>query len=409
MRRFLPYLTVVLFAGPPAPAQEPPPQPGVSVQARGPVHEAFARPADPSAPKLVVPTQPPAPVNELPPDQRPEGDNVQWVPGYWSWDDEASRFLWVSGCWRVPPPGREWVAGSWVEVAGGWQWQPGFWSASGAVREFDSAPPDSLEAGPSAPPPNPDSYYIPGQWVFRDGNWLWQPGSWVRNPDGMVYVPPTYLPTPTGSLCVSGYWDYPLEDRGLLFAPVCFDGSPWAGNPGWCYRPSYAVGFGGLFGSLFARPGYGCYYFGNYFGAPYRGRGYVPWPAYARRGYDPLLNYYGWANRGNPGWSRGLSGLYAGRLDGSLPAPATGFSRHGATAGQAVGFDPALISRNTVRFGRNVSVSPVNSLSTVAPLSRLDGGHVRLTNVTRPESVVRPNSPTRQTFAGAGRPSPAGP
>src|SRR5262245_24029566 len=56
------------------------------VQARGPVHEAFAAPVerDPE-PGIVVAKQPPEPVPELPPDTKPEGDNVQWIPGYWAW------------------------------------------------------------------------------------------------------------------------------------------------------------------------------------------------------------------------------------------------------------------------------------------------------------------------------------
>lgn len=33
----------------------------------------------------------------LPPDQKPEGDDVAWIPGYWAWDDERNDFLWVSG------------------------------------------------------------------------------------------------------------------------------------------------------------------------------------------------------------------------------------------------------------------------------------------------------------------------
>jgi hypothetical protein len=136
MRRTLPYLTIALFVGPSAAAQQPSPQPGVSVQDRGPVHEAFAQPADAPALNLVVPTPPPAPINELPPEQKPEGESVQWVPGYWSWDDSAGRYLWVSGCWRVPPPGREWVAGNWVQADGGWQWQPGFWSAPDGVQTY---------------------------------------------------------------------------------------------------------------------------------------------------------------------------------------------------------------------------------------------------------------------------------
>src|SRR4051812_18638656 len=85
--------------------QPPPPPPGategVDVQARGPVHEAYAGPTEARPePTPLVAKQPPDPVAEVPPDQRPEGDNVVWVPGYWSWDQDASDFLWVSGFWR---------------------------------------------------------------------------------------------------------------------------------------------------------------------------------------------------------------------------------------------------------------------------------------------------------------------
>jgi hypothetical protein len=65
----------------------PPPTPpeGEVVMARGPVHEAYAEPIElrPQATPLVE-KQPPDPVDEVPPDQKPEGDNVQWIPGYWS-------------------------------------------------------------------------------------------------------------------------------------------------------------------------------------------------------------------------------------------------------------------------------------------------------------------------------------
>ena len=62
----------------PPPAAEPATQEGVEVMTRGPVHEAFAEPVlrDP-APTPVVPKQPPDPVEELPPDQRPEGDECR--------------------------------------------------------------------------------------------------------------------------------------------------------------------------------------------------------------------------------------------------------------------------------------------------------------------------------------------
>src|SRR5439155_2810270 len=169
----------------------------------------------------------PAPIKEIAPKERPDLAGVQWIPGYWAYDGEAKDFIWVSGTWRVPPPGRRWVAGTWAKVNGGWQWQHGFWSPAdpGAVQALASSPPPSLEVGPSSPSPGDDDFYTPGQWVFQNGEWLWQPGSWVQNRSNMMYVPPAYLPTTDGSLYVPGYWDYPLEDRGLLFAPVAFVGS----------------------------------------------------------------------------------------------------------------------------------------------------------------------------------------
>src|SRR6516162_5240306 len=70
--------------------QSPPPPAGategVDVQARGPVHEAYAVPTEARPePTPLVTKQPPGTVPEVPPDQRPEGDSVAWVPGYWSW------------------------------------------------------------------------------------------------------------------------------------------------------------------------------------------------------------------------------------------------------------------------------------------------------------------------------------
>ena len=98
-------LAISIAAGPnnAAALQQQPPngQQGAEVLTRGPVHEAFAETVtfDPQ-PGSVAPKAPPAPIEELPPDERPEGGNVAWIPGYWAWDDERSDFLWVSGIWR---------------------------------------------------------------------------------------------------------------------------------------------------------------------------------------------------------------------------------------------------------------------------------------------------------------------
>ena len=45
-------------------------------------------------------------IDEVPPEYKPEGENVQWIPGYWAWDVAQSDFIWVSGLWRDVPPGR---------------------------------------------------------------------------------------------------------------------------------------------------------------------------------------------------------------------------------------------------------------------------------------------------------------
>src|SRR6516165_5293999 len=116
---------------PPVPAEEEPP--GGQVLTSGPVHEAFASPVvhDPAA-GPVIPKEAPPPIKELPPDQKPAGQNIQWIPGYWGWDQTRNDFLWVSGIWREPPPGNQWVPGYWHEVDGGSQWVPGSWMPASA-------------------------------------------------------------------------------------------------------------------------------------------------------------------------------------------------------------------------------------------------------------------------------------
>jgi hypothetical protein len=295
----------------------------IEVQTRGPVHEAYAQPINPSPrPGLVVPKQPPDPIQELPPDQKPEGDNVQWIPGYWAWEADRNDFMWISGLWRVPPPDRKWVPGHWSEGEGGWQWTPGFWVAASQeqVQYVEEPPPDSLDNGPSFPAPDDNSIYVPGSWVYASSGYAWQPGYWQAARPGFVWTPACYAWTPLGYCYVNGYWDYELDDRGLLFAPVCFHRPFWR-DPDWCYRPRFCLGFGGLLASLFARPAYCHYYYGDYYGTNYLDRGFYPWFSYGRRYHDPLFGYYGWQHRGDPGWYHGLAANYRARVAGDRPRP----------------------------------------------------------------------------------------
>src|SRR5262249_23704527 len=155
---------------------------------------------------------PPEPIEEVPAEQKPVGEDVQWLPGYWAWDVDRNDYLWVSGFWRVAPPERSWLPGHWQEVKGGWQWGPGFW---GPGKQRDTAllpaPPAPLEAGPSIPAPNPQSVFVPGTWVYRQPRYVWRPGFWCDYRPGWVWIPAHYVWTPCGYVFVEGYWDYILR------------------------------------------------------------------------------------------------------------------------------------------------------------------------------------------------------
>jgi hypothetical protein len=121
--------------------------------ARGPLHEAFAQPYELMArAELLIPIQPPELIDELPPEVAFEGENVQWIPGYWAWDVEISNFIWVSGFWRDIPPGKVWTPGYWAEVTGGWQWIVGYWENE-EVEEISYLPypPSELRKRPKQP------------------------------------------------------------------------------------------------------------------------------------------------------------------------------------------------------------------------------------------------------------------
>jgi hypothetical protein len=285
-------------------AEEPrKPDAGIVVQERGPIHEAYAQPVDGTPkPGPLAPKAPPPPVPEAPPDQKPEGERVQWVPGYWAWDTEKNDYLWVSGFWRLPPPDRTWVAGKWNKNGANYQWTPGYWADAGRAKiDYLKQPPDSLDNGPSVPAPADNTFYVPGCWVSNQGEYAWRPGYWTTGYSNWTWMPSRYSWTPDGCVFVDGYWDYPLADRGMLFAPVTF-GQPYWQTPGWAFTPSYCLNYDSLFfGSLFVRPGWSHYYYGDYSGLGYAGLGFYPWSSFGYRHYDPLFSYYRFNNRGFPG------------------------------------------------------------------------------------------------------------
>jgi hypothetical protein len=294
------------------------------VLTRGPVHEAFAGMVtfNPQA-GAVVPKAPPEAIEELPPDERPAGDNVTWIPGYWAWDDERNDFLWISGVWRALPPGRQWVAGYWGNTRQGSQWTSGYW-ADATVTEttYLPEPPATVEIGPNIAAPSDDYGWTPGCWVWHQSRYAWRPGYWVAGRTDWDWSPSYYVWTPRGYVFVDGYWDYPVQRRGLLFAPVYFTSGVYS-RRGYSYSPSIVIDLGVFSEHLFLRPSYHHYYYGDYYAASYASSGFYASFSFqsSRYGYDPIYAHQRWEHRQDRDWERRVQTTYQNRRDHEAARP----------------------------------------------------------------------------------------
>lgn len=313
-------------APPPVPTETAIDPTNMEILAQGPIHEAFAQPVvyNPE-PGRIVPKAPPAPIQEVPAEQRPVGDNVEWIPGYWAWDEDRTDFLWVSGFWRVMPPNLTWVPGYWAEVPTGHQWISGFWAdARNNEVTYLPEPPQSQEVGPSTAPPGANQFWVPGNWMWNNNNYAWRPGYWSTSYSNWMWSPARYVYTPRGYIFVNGFWDYNLANRGLLFAPVTFNQGFY--GSGQSYMPRYALNTNLLTNFLFVNPYRRSYFFGNYYGNQYNQFGYQPWFNFAnsRAGYDPLWASY--RMRNGAAWETQMRNNYATLQQNEKARPATTFA-----------------------------------------------------------------------------------
>ncbi|MFO0844424.1 MAG: hypothetical protein U0797_18845 [Gemmataceae bacterium] len=384
MRRHGSWLALLLLAHSPLAAQDAPPPPvpqGVEVQARGPVHEAFASPTAEPTPTRPVPKKPPAAIEEVPPDEKPDGD-VVWIGGYWAWDDDRADFLWVSGVWRTQPPGRRWVAGYWREEGTQWQWVPGFWAAAkkGAPEQdqevtYLPAPPAAPETAPPAKPPTADSFYVPGSWTWAGDRYVFRAGYWARVQPGYVWVPDHFRWTPSGYVFVPGYWDLALKRRGILYAPVVID--PAVVTVGFVYTPTYAVRDTVVVESLFVRPVSCHYYFGDYYAASYRTLGFESCVVYSRRRYEPIVVYEVYERR-DPAWIGLQINLYNDRCVGRVPRPPRTLVQQNTT----------VINNTTVVNNNTTVVNNVTNNTLIAPTKQVA--------MTKNTNLVKLDDSTRQ-------------
>lgn len=322
-------LGLLLLAAPGARSDD-----GGEVLNRGPVHEAFANAVvyNPE-PGPLVPKTPPGPIEELPPETKPEGAHVVWIPGYWAWDDERDDYIWVSGIWRDIPPGRVWVPGYWLTSEEGARWVAGYWGDSGKAQKqveyIPEAPPPSLEVGPNIPAPSDEAIWVSGFWIWQGHRYIWSPGCWHTVRPDYVWVPASYIWTPHGFIFVGGYWDYVVARRGVVYAPVYFrTGYPF--YPGWRYRPRSIISISVFNEPIFYRPRYAHYYFGDYYAPAYNNVGFqISFSFHSRGGgYDPLYARQCWDNRHNPGWERNYRTSYEQHRTEAASRPAPVFLVH---------------------------------------------------------------------------------
>ncbi len=337
------------------------------VLTRGPLHEAFADVSvDKGRPGLVAPRSVPDPINEIPPDYKPEGQNVEWIPGYWSWDDERQDFIWVSGVWRDIPPGHQWIPGYWTAVEGGSRYISGYWALSEqTATEYLPPPPEPVAAAPSSPAPD-DHIWMDGTWLWYNNHYVWQSGYWYHPRPDMIWIPAHYIWTPRGYIFVRGYWDYQFARRGVIFAPLYYP-RPVYRYHSYAYTPRIVLDFDAVIFSLFIRSNSHCYYFGDYYDRHYERRGFRPWYSIhaTRHGYDPLYRSYRWHQlRHDRDWEKNYHRQFEYRWDHLEARPQRIFTRqeeyhykesHGPAGRQIMGrrLSEVVTARNQpVRFNR---------------------------------------------------------
>ena len=297
---------------------------GAQVLTRGPVHEAFAGIVSFNPePGVIVAKAPPELIEELPPEERPEGDNITWIPGYWAWDDDRSDFLWISGTWRALPPGRQWITGYWTATTEGNQWISGYWADS-SVEEtaYLPKPPATVEEGPNIAAPSPDYGWTPGYWSWQQERYAWSAGYWAQGRSNWEWIPAHYVWTPRGYIFVDGYWDYAVSRRGVLYAPVYLNSNLYS-QRGYRYAPVIAIDLVSLIEHWFIRPRYHHYYFGDYYAPRYQERGFYSSVAYQsnRYGYDPVYSHRRWEHRQDRDWERRVEESYRYRRDHESARP----------------------------------------------------------------------------------------
>src|SRR5262249_26974933 len=188
-----------------------------------------------------------------------------------------------------------------------------------------------------------------------------------------------YVWGPAGCVFVEGYWDHPLLERGLLFAPIRVEREVLVKR--WVYTPSFVIQPDFLLSALFVRPARHHYYFGDYFTADYRRSGFVPWVDYrvTRTSFDPDFAYYRREYRGRV-WERNLRQLYAARFEGTVARPPR-------TPVQQNTVIQNITQKNVtnVTVNKTLNITNIQNVNVLAPVTKIQN-----TRVTALASLAHP-------------------
>lgn len=274
---------------------KPPPPRELKALSTGPVHEAFLSTRGDREP-LTLPQSPPPPVIERP-SFEPTDHRAVWIGGYWDWERSRDDFVWVTGTWRVPPPGQLWVNTYWKRDENGWRRIPGFWSDRRTSRlEYRAeGPPANRPDEDPGRPPKPNCFYIPGEYVPDGDQIVWKKGYWADAQPGWSWVPARWIRQSEGWVFQNGFWDRPLEERGVLFAPAALADN--ADEVGQLYYSPYTIISPEIYGQLYGAIGRAGVDYDGYAGASYDDDGRY----YYYANYGMLSNYYGYLDYPNLG------------------------------------------------------------------------------------------------------------
>lgn len=146
---------------------------------------------------------PPPPQAEVRP-KRPTGD-VDWVPGYWSWEDAIEDWSWIAGTYVVRAPPKVAVVAPVEPPAAA---PPPVVEAPREIEaKIEAPPPPKVEVLPPPPPmPPPNTVWVAGHWELVGTAWRWRAGAWLVAPAGTRYRPPAIRTRGAIRLYVPGRW-----------------------------------------------------------------------------------------------------------------------------------------------------------------------------------------------------------